>query len=143
MVQLTSACPRIIFTGRYSANFFWFFPRSSKMLFCFRPTFLFPISRFFGWISRKTWKIVGVFDKFQEKIKICYQILAKNCQFLQNIYTWLDFIQGPWSANTLILSICDFHKDSLKLFKLTQWIICRMLKLSHIMPEEREREQWW
>ena len=30
---------------------------------------------------------MGVFDKFQEKVKNWYQILAKNCQFLQNIYT--------------------------------------------------------
>ena len=51
---------------------------------------------------------MGVFDKFQEKVKICYQIVAKNCQFLQNIYTWLDIIQGPWLANTLILSICAY-----------------------------------
>ena len=25
---------------------------------------------------------MGIFDKFQEKVKNCYQILAKNCQII-------------------------------------------------------------
>ena len=68
---------------------------------------------------------MGVFDKFQEKVKTCYQILAKNCQFLQNIYTWtanlggsiflVDIIQGTASAHKVIWKSDISEYDKLKI----------------------------
>ena len=48
---------------------------------------------------------MGIFDKFQEKVKNCYQILAKNCQFLKNIYTWTANLGGSNFFHVYFLSI--------------------------------------
>ena len=86
---------------------------------------------------------MGVFDKFQEKVKICYQILAKNCQFLQNIYTWtanlggsnflVDIIQGTASAHKVIWK-SDIY-DKLKI--LVSAVVEKLcVKLSNSLKEQ-------
>ena len=76
---------------------------------------------------------MGVFDKFQEKIKSCHQILAKNCQFLQNIYTWT----ANFGALTFWLIFFKGRRPRIK------WFCPPMHKWSQLKLNNQPLAGWW